>query len=214
MLSKLVRPSGVFAFAIASLLVVTGCTAGDDDSGNPDTSSGSDETLYISGIPDQNVSTVNRQHTLLAEYMREQTGLTVEYVPMVDYAALVTAFERGDIHLAWFGALTGVQARALVEGSEAIAHRPIDAEFRSRFIVQADLLVESLEDLAGRDELTGRIIDSMIQFRENAMQWTDIGERAFAAGGEGARRIEPGGGPIEDAGSVCRGAMNGGGAWN
>jgi phosphonate transport system substrate-binding protein len=130
-------------FILVFLLTASGCVSRSPDEGdNPG-------TLYISGIPDQNVSTVNRQHTLLAEYMSEQTGLQVEYVPMVDYAALVTAFERGDIHLAWFGALTGVQARALVEGSEAIAHRPIDAGFRSRFIVRADLPVDSLEDLVG-----------------------------------------------------------------
>jgi phosphonate transport system substrate-binding protein len=142
--------SSIVTLLIAFLLGVAGCNGMEDDGGtNPSASANNEQTLYISGIPDQNVSTVNRQHTLLAEYMSEQTGLKVEYVPMVDYAALVTAFERGDIHLAWFGALTGVQARALVEESQAVAHRPIDAQFRSRFIVQADLPVESLEDLVG-----------------------------------------------------------------
>jgi TRAP-type mannitol/chloroaromatic compound transport system substrate-binding protein len=46
---------------------------------------------------------------------------------------------------------------------------------------QARASVDVISDMAGRDELTGRIIDSMIQFRETAMQWTDTGERAFAS---------------------------------
>jgi len=68
---------------------------------------------------------------------------------MIDYAALVTAFAHGDIQLAWFGGLTGVQAQAAIEGAEAIAQRPRDADFHSRFIVQADLDVHELADLKG-----------------------------------------------------------------
>jgi phosphonate transport system substrate-binding protein len=107
--------------------------------------------LSISAIPDQDVAVLNRQFGTMAEYLAEATGLTVEYVPMVDYAALVTAFERGDIQLAWFGGLTGVQAQAAVDGARAVAQRPRDAEFHSRFIVRADLEdVDSLEDLKGK----------------------------------------------------------------
>ena len=67
--------------------------------------------LKIGAIPDQNSSKLNRRFDELAKYIGEKANLEVEYVPSVDYAALVTAFERGDIHLAWFGGLTGVQAR-------------------------------------------------------------------------------------------------------
>jgi TRAP-type mannitol/chloroaromatic compound transport system substrate-binding protein len=45
---------------------------------------------------------------------------------------------------------------------------------------QARASAEVVADLAGRDELTGRIVDSMVAFRENAMQWTATGERAAA----------------------------------
>jgi phosphonate transport system substrate-binding protein len=73
----------------------------------------------------------------------------VEYVPSTDYAALVTAFKRGEVHLAWFGGLTGVQARNEVPEAEAIAQRPADEEFHSVFIAQSDLDVETLQDLKG-----------------------------------------------------------------
>ncbi|HEY8450192.1 MAG TPA: putative selenate ABC transporter substrate-binding protein [Bacillota bacterium] len=103
----------------------------------------------ISGIPDQDVSILSRRFGLVAEYLEQATGLNVQYVPAADYAAVVTGFERGDIHLAWFGGLTAVQAIAAVPGSEAVAQRPRDAEFHSVFIVQADLPVDELPDLKG-----------------------------------------------------------------
>ena len=64
--------------------------------------------------------------------------MKVEFVPSVDYAALVTGFQRGEIHLAWFGGLTSVQARNLVPEAESIVQRPRDAEFHSVFITGAD----------------------------------------------------------------------------
>jgi phosphonate transport system substrate-binding protein len=109
-----------------------------------------DRPFAISAIPDQDVSVLNRQFGAMADYLSEATGLAVEYVPMVDYASLITAFERGDIQLAWFGGLTGVQAQAIVPGTEAIAQRPRDAEFHSKFIVRAGLDdVTELADLKG-----------------------------------------------------------------
>lgn len=108
-----------------------------------------EKVFKIGAIPDQNASVLNRSMDGVAKYLSEKTGLKVEYVPTVDYAALVTAFERGDISLAWFGGLTGVQARSLVPDAEAIAQRPRDAEFHSIFITQKDLDINSLKDLKG-----------------------------------------------------------------
>lgn len=132
------------ALILASAVILTVAACGDDDDGG--SFSG---TLSIGGIPDQDVSTLERQFGLMADYLADATGLDVEYVPSVDYAAIVTAFDRGDVQLAWFGGLTGVQARAVVEGSEAIVQRPRDAEFHSVFIAQCSLNATSLEDLAG-----------------------------------------------------------------
>ena len=108
------------------------------------------ETIKIGMIPDQNTADVNRSMDDFAKDLGEKTGLDVEFVPSVDYAALVTAFERGEIHLAWFGGLTGVQARNLVPEAEAIAQRPIDTKFKSVFIAQNNIQIDSLEDLKGK----------------------------------------------------------------
>lgn len=129
-----------------TLVLATGCPGDDDDA---TAESDDDPVLRVSGIPDQNVAHLNRQHELTQEYLSEATGLDVEYVPMTDYAALVTAFERGEIHLAWFGAFTGVQARDLVEDSRAIAHRARDAEFHSHFVANRDTDIEELADTEG-----------------------------------------------------------------
>jgi phosphonate transport system substrate-binding protein len=106
--------------------------------------------LKIAGIPEQNASTLVRRYEGLETYLSEQLGVEVEYVPTVDYSATVAAFRNGDVHLAFFGGLTGVQAREAVPGSVAIAHRPRDAEFHSKFIAAADLDVSSLEDVRGK----------------------------------------------------------------
>lgn len=108
------------------------------------------ETLKIGAIPDQEASVLNENMEGMAKYLSEKTGMDVEYVATVDYSSLVTSFERGDINLAWFGGLTGVQAMNLVDGTEAIAQRPRDEKFHSVFIAQKDLPIEKLEDLKGK----------------------------------------------------------------
>lgn len=104
----------------------------------------------IGAIPDQNASKLNKRFDELAAYVAAETGFEVEYVPTVDYAALVTAFERGDVDLGWFGGLTGVQVREAVPGAEAIAQRPRDEEFHSVFVAQKALGLTSLEDVKGK----------------------------------------------------------------
>ena len=107
------------------------------------------EVMYIGGIPDQDAARFTRKFDAVANYLANELGVEVKYVRSLDYAAVVVGFKNGDIHLGWFGGLTGVQARAAAPGSEAIAQRPRDIEFHSVFVVQADLSVEKLEDLRG-----------------------------------------------------------------
>lgn len=106
--------------------------------------------LYIGSIPDQDAIALTNTMELVADYLEEELEIEVEYVPASDYAALVSAFERGDMHLAWFGGLTGVQARSVAPGSTAIAQRPKDAMFQSVFIAHPDLQLSGLEDITGK----------------------------------------------------------------
>ena len=142
----------LLSLTVLFLLFLAACGNTDDeakDTAENDTTE-KQEIFKIGAIPDQNASDLNRSLSQLAEHITEETGLQAEYVPSVDYAALVTAFERGEIDLAWFGGLTGVQARNVVPEAEAIAQRPLDEEFHSVFIAGADTGIKSLEDLKGK----------------------------------------------------------------
>jgi phosphonate transport system substrate-binding protein len=108
------------------------------------------EVFKIGAIPDQNATELDKGMTATAAYLSEKTGMKVEFVPSVDYAALVTGFQRGEIHMAWFGGLTSVQARNLVPEAESIVQRPRDAEFHSVFITQTAENITKLEDLKGK----------------------------------------------------------------
>jgi phosphonate transport system substrate-binding protein len=109
-----------------------------------------EEVFKIGAIPDQNATDLKHGMDAVAKYLSDETGMKVEFVPSVDYAALVTAFQRGEIHLAWFGGLTSVQAMSVAPGSETIAQRPRDAEFHSIFITQTSSNIKKLEDLKGQ----------------------------------------------------------------
>jgi phosphonate transport system substrate-binding protein len=105
--------------------------------------------LVISAIPDQDPEKLQRLYGKLASYLKEALKVEVDYRPVTDYKAVVTAFRVGDLDLVWFGGLTGVQARMQVPDAQAIAQRDIDASFRSVFIANTKAGIKSLADLKG-----------------------------------------------------------------
>ncbi|RHW42129.1 putative selenate ABC transporter substrate-binding protein [Neobacillus notoginsengisoli] len=142
------------ALLLTAILVLSMAACGSKDessnSGDQKDKKKSDEVLKIGAIPDQSATEMKTSMDAVAKHLSEETGMKVEFVPSVDYAALVTAFQRGEIQLAFFGGLTGVQARNLVSEAEAIAQRPRDAEFHSVFITQTDSDIQSLSDVRGK----------------------------------------------------------------
>lgn len=127
---------------LAAALTLTACGAADVERDDP-------PPLVIGGIPDQDVALLEDRFGATADYLSEELGVPVRYQPSVDYTAVVTAFRNGDLMLGWFGGLTGVQARLETPGAHAVAQRPVDREFRSVFVADADTKVEQLQDLAG-----------------------------------------------------------------
>ncbi len=92
------------------------------------------KTLVFSAIPDQNQSQLIKRFSKVAEYLSKQLGVPVKYVPVKSYAAAITAFRNNQVQLVWFGGLSGVRARLLVPGSEAIVQGVEDTHFKSYFI--------------------------------------------------------------------------------
>ena len=136
------------------LLLLTACGT-DADGSSSAGSSPSDAPLVISAIPDQDPEKLGRLYPALAARLATATGLEVRYQPVTDYAAVVRAFEVGDIGLAWMGGLTGVQGRTRVPGAQAIAQRDIDADFHSLFIAGSAAGIEPFTDLSGLTALRG-----------------------------------------------------------
>lgn len=112
--------------------------------------------LTAGAIPDQDPEKLQRLYTQLADYLEAELGVPVEYKPVTDYAAAVTAFRVGDLDLVWFGGLTGVQARLQVPGAQAIAQRDIDEEFHSVFIANTSSGLTEFTSEADLAQLKGR----------------------------------------------------------
>lgn len=93
--------------------------------------------FVFTAIPDQDETRLVERFTRVADYLQAKLGVPVKYLPVKSYPAAVTAFNNGQVQLAWFGGFTGVQARKLVPGSEAIAQGAEDVAFKSFFIANA-----------------------------------------------------------------------------
>ena len=134
-------------FLLFALLMSAACGgkgAGDDA-----------KVLSFSAIPDENPTLLKEKYDPVAEYLSEKLGITVKYVPATKYSASVEMFKNGQIQLAWFGGLTGVQARAAVPGAKAIAQGIEDPQYVSYFIAHKDTgLTESKEFPAAIKDLT------------------------------------------------------------
>ncbi len=112
------------------------------------------ETFVFTAIPDQDESRLQERFDKVADYLSEQLDVDVRYIPVKSYAAAITAFRNNQVQLAWFGGLSGVQARSLVPGSEALAQGYEDQSFKTYFIAHADAGVAPGDTLP--EELKGK----------------------------------------------------------
>jgi len=141
------QPLRIGILAMLGLLLLTGC--GTEQLQVQPAAGSSNEPLIISAIPDQDPEKLQRLYGTVATYLSKELGIPVEYKPETDYTASVTAFKVGDLHLVWYGGLTGVQARIQVPGAQAIVQRDIDEKFHSVFIANTASGINNLADLKG-----------------------------------------------------------------
>lgn len=88
----------------------------------------------FTAIPDQDETQLQQRFDKVARYLERQLGVPVRYIPVKSYSAAISAFRNNQVQLAWFGGLSGVQARRLVKGSEVIAQGYEDQFFKTFFI--------------------------------------------------------------------------------
>ncbi|MFM4705011.1 putative selenate ABC transporter substrate-binding protein [Aeromonas bivalvium] len=114
-------------------------------------SSSAAEPLRVSAIPDEAPTELQRKFAPLGDYLAEQTGREVVFVPVNDYAAVVEALAAGKIDMAWLGGFTYVQAHRRADKVVPLVQRAEDAQFTSKFIANADSGIATLADLKGKD---------------------------------------------------------------
>lgn len=114
------------AFAGGLVALLAACTGQRAEPSRP--------VLRFTAIPDQNTTELQGKFKPLVAYLSRELGIPVEYAPVRDYQAAVELFKNGDVLLAWYGGLTGVQAREAVPGAQAIAQGDLDPHYVSYFI--------------------------------------------------------------------------------
>ena len=104
------------------------------------------KVLKVSAIPDQNQDILDKRFNLLSKELSRRLDIEIKYIPVINYVAAVTGFRTNDLDLVWFGGLTGVQARLQTPNAIIIAQRDIDKEFKSVFIVNKKLKLNSISN--------------------------------------------------------------------
>jgi len=107
--------------------------------------------LRVSAIPDEAPTELQRKFKPLGDYLKQETGMDVQFIPVTDYAAVVEGLATNKLDLAWLGGFTYVQARIRTNGGAVpIVQRAEDAKFTSRFIVPTASTAKTLADLKGK----------------------------------------------------------------
>lgn len=104
------------------------------------------DTFVFTAIPDEDETRLQQRFDQVAAYLARETGADVKYIPVKSYAAAVTAFRNNQVQLAWFGGLSGVRARKLVPGSEAVAQGYEDQFFVTYIIAHESAKIASSKD--------------------------------------------------------------------
>ena len=114
------------------------------------------ETFVFTAIPDEDESRLQERFGKVAEYLSKELGVDVKYIPVKSYPAAITAFRNNQVQLAWFGGLSGVQARRLVPDSEAIAQGYEDQLFKSYLIANTSAGLSASDNL--QEALRGKTL--------------------------------------------------------
>lgn len=107
------------------------------------------ETIRITGIPDENPTELQRKYKPMVDFLEQQLGVKISYVPVIDYGAAVSALSAGKVDFAWLGGFTHVQSRVLA-GAQPVVMRDIDRKFKSVFIANTAAGISKPEDYKGK----------------------------------------------------------------
>jgi phosphonate transport system substrate-binding protein len=107
------------------------------------------QTIRLSGIPDENPTELQRKYQPMVQHLEQQLGVKVQYIPVIDYGAAVSALAAGKIDFAWLGGFTYVQSKVLAD-ARPVVMRDIDRKFRSVFIANVNSGITKPEQMRGK----------------------------------------------------------------
>ena len=140
------------------------------------------ETLRFSAIPDQPADQVLRQHKALVDRLCTAIRRPCRWVPAESYEALVDRLGRGEVDVAYLGAVTFAQAWSR-HHAVPLAMRYIDFRFTSVIVVPRDSKVHHLDDLKGARFSFGNQESTSGHFmlRQRLLDQGIVAERYFSA---------------------------------
>jgi phosphonate transport system substrate-binding protein len=157
-------------------------------------------------IPSTDPGKMLRENQPVVEYLKRETGATIELTVPTNYAAVVEAVSNDQVDVAYFGGFTYVQA-AKRAGVIPLVQRDRDQNFHSLFITQADSDIHGLADLkAGRtfafgdvNSTSGHLMPEYYMRRANVD--LDVITKAIYTGGHDATALAVANGKV-DAGAM------------
>jgi len=175
--------------------------------------SGKSKPFVFSAIPDQDETQLQKRFDKVARYLQQVLKVEVQYIPVKSYTAAISAFRNNQIQLAWFGGLSGVQARRLVPGSIAIAQGEEDQLFKSYIIAhhsteltKQKVLPDELRGMTftfgSKGSTSGRLMPEYY-IREHFQKTPDEVFRRVGFSGDHSRTIA-----LVQAGTYQTGAVN------
>ena len=115
------------------------------------------QELRVSAIPDENPQELLRIYAPFVNFLSKETGFSVKFTPVVDYAATVEGLAANRLDLVWYGGFTSVQATRRAKGATRIAMRKEDVQFKSEFITRPNSGIRTLKDLKGKTFTFGSV---------------------------------------------------------
>jgi len=179
---------------VAALTSFTSC-------GKKEEATTTDKVLRFSAIPDENTTAQDARYAPIAAFLSKELDIKVEFVASPSYGASVEKFKGGDIQLAWFGGVTGVQARQAVEGATAIVSGKEDLQFKSYFIAntstnltKSDSFPTAIADLkftyGSQNSTSGCIMPTSFIMQNTEKSPQDFFKQPFAFSGSHDKTLE------------------------
>ena len=186
----MIRRLRALAVVLLISVVVVGC--GGSSGGGGGQGSGDPDPLRVGLVPNQNPESVEANYEPFGDYLSEQLGRDVELTVPTSYNAVVEAMVNGELDLAYFGALSYVQARNRADVTPLVTEinpRTGDTTYHSVIIVPANSEIQEVSELAGRDFAFGSASSTSgslypaIMLQEAGIDYrTDLGEFTYTGG--------------------------------